>query len=277
MAVINFNANNVQPDEGRAGAVPPDWYLMAIDTTEVKPTASGTGTILAASAKILEGQYVGRKIFLNFNIQNQSVQAQEIGQKQLSALCHATRVLVVQDTSQLHNIPFRAKVKVRPAQGQYDESNEITAFRDQTDTTAVSKGGAVNLSAPAPARPPAPPAPPAAYQPPAPPAATPTPAQAQWNPPAAQQPWQGAPAAAAPAPVQQAPVQQAQPQYQAPVQDPNVQQAQQVQPSWAGVPAPAVQAPMQTGAPSQAAAPVHNPSAPQPGAVMPPWMTQAPQ
>lgn len=283
MAQLNFNAAQVAPDEGRAGPVPAGWYLMVCEASEIKPTKDTTGTYLACTMKIVEGPFANRKVFVNFNLKNNSAQAQEIGHKQLSAFCHAVRQLQVGDSSMLHNIPFRAKLKIRAGNGQYEDQNEITAFRDQSDMTAVNTGAtAVGAAGPAPVRPAAPPAaapapayapPPAAqaaYAPPAAAAPAPAaaPAQGQWAPPAAgAQPW-GQPPAAAAAPAQAAPVQAA----PAPAAD-------AAQPAWAAAPAPGQ---MPVGAPAAAApaqaAPATNPAADAAaaatanGQVLPPWM-----
>lgn len=262
MAVINFNANNVTPDEGRGDPLPTGWYNMMVISSELKPTRDTMGTILAIVSQVVDGQYAGRKVYGNFNMKNNSEKAQEIGHKQFSALCHAVRVLMVQDTAQVHNIPYKAKVKLVPADGQFEAKNEITAYKDINDATAGAPVAGVPTSMP-PSRP-MPSAPPGApaFAPPQ-QAQAQAPAQApaaQWQAPAAAQPWQapGAPAA----PVQQAPVQ--------PVAPPVQQQA----PTWN--PAPAAQAPAPAPVaeqPAQVAAPVAPVAE---GQAIPPWMQNQP-
>jgi hypothetical protein len=268
MAIINFDARQVAPDEGRMGPVPAGWYLLAAKETKVEPTSDTLGTKLTAQFTILEGMYKGRTVYHNFNIKNNSEKAQEIGLKQLSALCHATRLLVVQDTSQLHNVPFKAKLKIvaavmdplNPLVEKYAAKNEITAFKDAADPSAVDAAGSgINLSAPAPTSG-------AAFTPPpvaAAPAAAPAQAAGGWAPPASQQPWQQPAPNAQPAPQ----AVQVQPTTIAPSPAPAG-----APPAWANAPAqiPA-QAPAQ--APAQSAPPV---TAAPDGQVMPPWMQDQP-
>jgi len=234
LAILNFDATQVAPDQGQLDPIPAAWYNVAFDESDLAPTKDGTGTILKMSCRVLDGQFVGRKLYTNFNIRNSSAQAQEIAYKQLSALAHAVNVLNVQDSSQLHAIPLKVRVKlvaeVKDADGsvKYPAKNEITAYRNVNE--AVPTGGpaqaATSQSNPfgAPAGMP----PVNSGMPPVPQAA---PVQPQ-----AQQPWQQAPQQPWQQPAQAAPVQPAIPMPQtAPLQQAPMQQApvQQQQPAWA--------------------------------------------
>lgn len=260
MANFSFDASQVAPDEGRLGAIPAGWYPVAVDETEMKPTSSGDGAYLNVRFNVLDGPYKNSKVWHRFNTKNASEKAVEIGYKQLSALMHAVKVMKMDRTEQLHNVPLFVKLKFVPPEGQYDSKNEISAFREINDAAAKAGfQGTIGAGAPAAAKTVVPPA--------AKPAAAPAQAQAAWTPPAAQQPWQ-APAAAAPA---AAPAEA--PAQAAPAVDPNAGQAvQQAQPSWAA--APATVAPAQTTA-TAAASPAAQ-AAPSEGAPnadnVPPWM-----
>lgn len=224
MAQLNFDASTVSPSES-IEAIPAGWYNSQIDQSEMKPTKDGSGAYLELRFTVLDGQYANRKVFTRLNLRNGNPVAQEIAYKQLSAICHATGIMQVQDSQQLHGRPLKIKVKVRAASGDYEASNEISSFKninEQVDgpvggAQAAPAGGAPWAAAPAPVQQAAPwagqpaaaPVAPA-QQAPAPVAAPAQPAPA-WQPPAAAQPWAQAPAQPAPAPVQQAPVQQAAP------------------------------------------------------------------
>lgn len=244
MAQLNFDASTVSPSES-IEAIPAGWYNAQIDQSEMKPTKDGSGAYLELRFSVLDGQYANRKVFTRLNLRNGNPVAQEIAYKQLSAICHATGVMQVQDSQQLHGRPLKIKVKVRAASGDYEASNEISSFKninEQVDgpvgVAPAAAGGAPWAQQPA-AAPQAAPwaaqpaaAPVAPAQQSAPPAAAPAPAAPAWQPPAAQQPW-----AQQPAP-QAAPVQQ-----------------------------PAPPQPQAAAAPAQAA--------PQPAGAVPPWMQQA--
>jgi hypothetical protein len=235
MTQFVFDASQVAPQTG-FDPVPAGWYNVMVDEAEMKPTRDGAGTRLNVRYVVLDGQYQGRKVYHGLNLQHSNPQTVEIAYKQLSALCHAIGRLQIQATEHLLQVPLKIKVKVRPADGQYDEQNDITQWKNINEQVGAAPapsaapgapaGWAPPPAAPAPAAPapagwgapPAAPAAPAGWgAPPAPAATPPAPAAAPaapaapggWTPPAAPQPWaQGqpqqpaapaAPAAAAPA------------------------------------------------------------------------------
>lgn len=175
MAILNFNARTVDPNSS-FDPLPAGWYNAKMIESEIKPTKAGDGAMLACQFEILDGQFTGRRIFHNFNIENKNPVAVKIAYEQLSALGHVTGVLDIQDSALLHGIPLQIKLKVRPASEQYDASNDISGFRDQhgRDPKDLVAGGAAGApgapAAPAAPGAPKPPAAPAAPAPAAPPA-----------------------------------------------------------------------------------------------------------
>lgn len=274
MAQLNFDATQVAPDLGFE-TVPAGWYNAMIDESEMKPTKDGSGAYLQTRFNIIDGQYANRKIYMRLNLRNTNPVAQEIAYKQLSAIAHAVGVLHVQDSSQLHGLPMKIKVKLRKdTSGQYEDSNEISSIKNINEQVDMgSQAGAAPAGgfggAPAGGMPPGFGAPQQApvQQP-----------QQQWQQPQnfGQAPQQApAPQAAPQQPWQQAPAQQPAPQpQQAPAQAAPAQQPWQ-QPA-AAQPwqqAPQQQAPVQQPAPQQAA-PAPQQAAPagfNPQTATPPW------
>ena len=124
---LNFDANEVQPQESFE-PIPAGWYECMIVDSEMKPTKSGTGQYLQLRLDVTEGQYANRVLFERLNLDNPNSTAVEIAQRTLSAICHATGVLQPRDSSDLHNIPLRVRVSVRPAGNGYDASNDIKGY-----------------------------------------------------------------------------------------------------------------------------------------------------
>lgn len=122
-----FNANEHQPLSD-ISPIPKGEYIACITDSEMKPTKDNSGQYLALTFQVLEGEYKDRFLWGNLNLMNRSPKAVEIAQRELSAICHAVNVMNVQDSEQLHNIPMQIKVKLIPAQGQYQEKNEISAY-----------------------------------------------------------------------------------------------------------------------------------------------------
>jgi Protein of unknown function (DUF669) len=182
MAQLSFNARNVEPSQGFE-PVPTGEYVLRIIKSDIALTSTRAGQILKLEWEVLDGPQgtVGRHVFTRINVQNQNQQAEEIGQRELSALCHSVGILDLQDTQQLHGIPVRCRVKLTPAAKdkngvERDAQNEITKYAPATTATpnqpqAAPQGGFVPPAQPVPA------APPATYIPP--PAAAPQPWQQQ--------------------------------------------------------------------------------------------------
>lgn len=149
MALLNFNAANVQPDSGVMDALPTGWYEALADQSDIKPTKSGDGgAYLEVRFNITAPQnYAGRKVYARFTIRNSNPVAQDIGFKQLSAFCHAVGFLQVEHSEQLHNRPLKLRVKLKPADGQYEAGNDIAAYRPITEQ--VDLGPSASSAAPA--------------------------------------------------------------------------------------------------------------------------------
>lgn len=291
MAIINFDARTVEPDAGRAGAIPAGWYALLVKKLEFGPTNDGQGEKIDAQFEVTEGTYKGAMVFHNFNMKNASEKAEKIGRGQFSALCHATGKLVVQATEELLNLPFKAKLKIDiDATGQYEPKNVVMAFKNYNDPSAVDIAAATAGPAAKPAGTPTvtPPATQAWATPAA--AVTPPPAAASAPATAVAQPW-SQPAAAAPAPAPAAPAPVAAAPALVQVEGAQYTIAQCLASSWTeqqmidngiatrnvpAAPAPAAPAPA-AAQPSWAAAPATDPNAVAASAAAPaPGQTAAP-
>lgn len=119
-----FDATQVEPVTAYE-VLPPGKYLAQIVNSEMRPTKDGMGQYLFLEIDILEGQYTGRKLFDRLNLSNPNPSAVEIAQRTLSSICRAVGRLQVNNSEQLHLVPFTVDVKVRPPRGEYGESNSI--------------------------------------------------------------------------------------------------------------------------------------------------------
>ena len=148
-----FDANTVAPSN--FDVFPAGKYLAHIDASEMRPTKDGRGQYLFLELDILEGQFVGRKLFDRLNLVNDNPDTVDIATRTLSSICRATGQMQVKDSEQLHLIPLIADVRVRPPKGQYGESNSIRYLPRNAAAPATRAPGAY-ASAPAPATAPSP-------------------------------------------------------------------------------------------------------------------------
>lgn len=140
-------------------------YDMEVVASDVVQTKTGTGQMLKLELSVTSGDYTGRRVWANINIVNQSQQAQEIGQRQLSDLCRACGMVAVpSESEEFHGIPIRVSIKLGKATAEYAARNEVAKFlaagesapaaqpaRQQQAAPRASAAPAANAGRPAPA------------------------------------------------------------------------------------------------------------------------------
>lgn len=127
MATLNFDATNVDITN-HYEAIPAGDYEAMVTDSVMKPTKDGTGQYLELTLEIQSGQFQGRRLWDRLNLHNRNAKAVEIAQRQLGQLAHATGILQVAESTQLHNRPIIAKVSVRQEPGR-DPSNEVKGYK----------------------------------------------------------------------------------------------------------------------------------------------------
>jgi hypothetical protein len=103
--------------------VPPGLYPAIIEKSEVKATKKGDGHYINEQFGILDGPAKGRKVFKNFNIQNPSEKAVNIGLRELQDLNKALGIDIFKDTNQHLNQMCLIKVVVK------EDQNDIRGFK----------------------------------------------------------------------------------------------------------------------------------------------------
>lgn len=201
MVQFNFDATTVAPGHAGADVIPSGVYDAQITKTEMTPTKDGSGAMLVVTMTVINGDHKGATIVDRLNLQNANAKAVEIAYGTLSAICHVTGVLHMQNTEQLHGRPFKVKVVMGPRSDDPSKmGNETKGYYDihGNDPSASAHRPGNSGIMQAPAQPQAAPAAPAA------PAAS-APGTQAWQPNQAPAPTPAAAPAPAPAPQQPAP------------------------------------------------------------------------
>ena len=147
MASFSFDSSAVEPQQSNS-PIPAGTYLAHVTESDLKPLKSGNGMGLSLTFQILDGEHKNRKIWMNLNVQHSNPTAQQIGQSQLSALCHAVQVQKMRDTNELHSKPVKIKVKIR-VDAQYGDKNEVTGFEAATGASPAAFNAKQPAAAPA--------------------------------------------------------------------------------------------------------------------------------
>lgn len=148
-----FNVAGIEPATS-FDPLPAGWYAMQAIETEVRGNSSGTGTLACFTFEVMEAhhpEHKGRRVWSYLNITHQKQTVQEIGMRELAALCRACGKDQVERTSELLNTPIAVKVGIRAARGEYDASNETKGFEPigQRFTQAASSSPTPSKAAPA--------------------------------------------------------------------------------------------------------------------------------
>jgi hypothetical protein len=122
-----FDANQVEPAINFE-PIPPGKYIAAIIESEMKATKAGTGHYLELTLQILEGESKNRLLWARLNLDNPNVQAKQIAQAELSAICRAVGVMVLNDSCDLHNLPLMIHVKCKKREDTGEIVNEIRGY-----------------------------------------------------------------------------------------------------------------------------------------------------
>lgn len=109
--------------------LPDGKYNCAVTKAEMTDTKNRTGMMVKIELRVMEGEFEGRKVFHNFNVQNNNPKAQEIGQAQLKSLMEAAgwKEFVLKSTQDLEGIKVGVKTKTRHDE-DYGDRAEVSYF-----------------------------------------------------------------------------------------------------------------------------------------------------
>ena len=131
MAKLSFNAATHKPMEERSFILIPEGeYLVQMVKSDIKRNTKNTGDRLNFQAKILAGEHKGSMLFVGLNLNHENQEAQDISDREFKSICDAVGkgADLVEETEELHGIPFIATVVHSAPSGEYKENGE-TKFK----------------------------------------------------------------------------------------------------------------------------------------------------
>lgn len=116
--------------------IPADTYIVQVTKSEMKPTRDATGEMLKLEFTVLEGEYTGRKIYENLNLVNKNEMAVKIARSKLKQICQACGLSQIEDSAELHGIPFRGLVVIEESNDpKYDPQNRLKKAMSLEDSS----------------------------------------------------------------------------------------------------------------------------------------------
>ena len=150
MAKFGFNTSEVELDAPmQYDPLPEGEYILKAVEAEEKSTSKGDGSYIKVKFEVAKGEYTGRLLWQNFNINNPSAKAQSIGRQQVVAWATACGKPEADDTDKLLDKPFRADVVIEKGTGGYKDSNKIKGFlfdSGATESKAPAKAPAAKAA-----------------------------------------------------------------------------------------------------------------------------------
>lgn len=113
--------------------LPPGWYVMTIAGSDVKQAQSTqNAAYLQIDLEVDENyhpSHKGAKAWERLNLWHPNADTVRIAKSKLTSICKAAgHMRPVDDTEVLHGRKIAVKLKLRPAEGQYEASNDVTGY-----------------------------------------------------------------------------------------------------------------------------------------------------
>lgn len=83
---------------------------------------------LRCRAQVVEGEFEGAALHIDYWLEHRDPQAVEIGQRDFAGLRRATGVLAPDDSGELHWRPFKVKIGVQPHKGTGEMENVVKQY-----------------------------------------------------------------------------------------------------------------------------------------------------
>jgi hypothetical protein len=127
--MANLSGFNADEHEGAPSfePMPKGWYTAMITESDNKTTKAGDGTYLALTFEIEGGEFKGRKVWANLNLNNPNEKAVAISRRNLGDICRAVGVPQPEESEELHYKPLAIYVVQKEFNGE--TKNEIKGFR----------------------------------------------------------------------------------------------------------------------------------------------------
>ena len=113
MAQFSFkSADAPVAASGQRDPLPPGKYEMVVTKSDIRMTKAGDGEYIELEMQVVDGAHSGRRHWERFNVNNKNKTAEDIARSQLASLCRALGVEDINDTEDLHDLPFVAGIEI---------------------------------------------------------------------------------------------------------------------------------------------------------------------
>lgn len=146
MAQLSFSAEGIDTKD-QFDLMPPGLYMAEMTDGEMKESNAGT-EYLQLEFTVLGGDFDGRKIWPTFHFNSEKGAA--IAQSRMAQLLAAQGKTNINDTDELKGTPVMIRVGIQKSKDpQYEDKNEVKAYKPVEDLASPPKGIASQAATPA--------------------------------------------------------------------------------------------------------------------------------
>lgn len=133
MAMLPSVFNVEGKDDSSYAVLDPGLYIGTITKSSLNDTKAGTGKYLKIEVKILadssgDDSCANSRVWHMFNLVNPNPKAVEIAEREFASLVKACGFEVIEDSSEIHDIPFMMQLAIDPGNDQWPAKNVIKKF-----------------------------------------------------------------------------------------------------------------------------------------------------
>jgi len=145
MAMLPSVFNTEGKGDSGFAVLDPGWYVGYVQKSTLNDTKSGTGKYLKIEVKIVSTQdgdnsCAGTRVWHMFNLVNPNPTAVEIAEREFASLVKACGFDVIEDSAEIHDIPFMMKLAIDPGTDQWPAKNVIKKFAPEGAEVSASNG-----------------------------------------------------------------------------------------------------------------------------------------
>lgn len=136
MTDFSFDSTQVKELDNKFEPLAAGKYSAIIDNTTIKDTKAGNGRYIVITYKITSEPASGRLVFVNYNIENPTQAAVDIGKSQLKQVCEAIGKPKFENLYELHGSPILLTLAIKRDE-KYGDSNIVKRAESLTGSPAA--------------------------------------------------------------------------------------------------------------------------------------------
>ena len=134
MAQLNFTSEGVERNNYEP--LPAGEYMAMISESSFKHSKGFGGQpdtdkppYLELGITIIDGDYKGRKVVDRLNLNHTNDLTRKIAKGTMAGILDALAMTTINDSSELHGKPMMVKLTIKPGEGQYGPSNNVSGYK----------------------------------------------------------------------------------------------------------------------------------------------------